>query len=291
MTATIAYGLFMQLGALAGRFTERAIERINFYLKIQRGGLSFKSFVTGSVTMGKSFLRRLNFQEKLSAGRQIETPCLLPTFRLRKSWKKKLTESNAMHTYTQIEDSLNNNAIASAQTKVSTLNNTAVVENNYKTFYNLYLKTKNGIFGIPDSLALLNLANLCPYTEGGVVYQARALFNIVNDTYHPFADNCNMNTGNRLFDNVVKDNEQKNVNVIFKSKLYPNPTQSTFNIETENEGEKSVTVYDITGKTIYSSVTTNKLIIITDLTTIKGTYLVKIIYKDNSFDVHRLIID
>jgi len=61
------------------RFAELGLARINFFVKIQRGRLRFyfalKIFITA-----QNKLRRLNFPEKLSAGRRIETPCLLATF-------------------------------------------------------------------------------------------------------------------------------------------------------------------------------------------------------------------
>lgn len=200
-------------------------------------------------------------------------------------------QSTSLNAYWQIEEQLNQNNKTTAQGIINTLNNTAVVETNYKQFYNLYLKTKDSTFNASDSIALLNIANLCPYDEGGVVYQARALYNVVYDTYNNFTDNCSLNTGNRLFDNIVKENEQKDINVIFKSKLYPNPNSNNFNIETTNENEKTILIFDMTGKIIYSQKNNEQQIKLSNLGLILGTYLVKVIYEDNSFDIHRLIIE
>ena len=158
----------------------------------------------------------------------------------------------------------------------------------------LYLNTKITTFTIADSTELLNLANLCPYTEGGVVYQARALYNIVYTTFAKFNDNCNLGTGNRLFDNVVKD-EPKDVNVVLKSKLYPNPNNGEFTIavtKLKEQKQIEVFVFDVTGKLVYSDVKLamdNILTLKPGLT--NGLYLVKVKLADNTFDVHRLIIE
>ncbi len=157
----------------------------------------------------------------------------------------------------------------------------------------MYLNTKIATFTSVDSSNLLNLANLCPYTEGGVVYQARALYNIVYTTFAKFNDNCNLGTGNRLFDNVVKD-EAKDVKVVLKSKLYPNPNNGEFNIQLNKqikEQDVDVFIYDIAGKEVYKQhyYTSGDLQIKPKLP--QGMYLVKVKLQDNTFDIHRLIIE
>lgn len=162
---------------------------------------------------------------------------------------------------------------------------------NINDFNKILMHISMGMYTKNDSINLLMLANLCPYDEGGVVYQARALYNVVFDTYQSFTDNCSLNTGSRLFDNIVKEEEQNKINVIFKSKLFPNPAQNSFQIETDKEGEKLITIFDLAGKLIHNVEVSTKLILIQNLSVNKGAYLVKIIYKDSSFDVHRLIIN
>jgi len=55
------------------RFAEAALARINFSVKIQRGRLRFY-FALAVFLTAQNKLRRLNFPEKLSEGRRIETP-------------------------------------------------------------------------------------------------------------------------------------------------------------------------------------------------------------------------
>ena len=158
----------------------------------------------------------------------------------------------------------------------------------------LYLNTKIATFTSADSTALVNLSNLCPYTNGGVVYQARALYNIMYSTFAKFTDNCALGTGSRLFDNVVKD-EPAAVNVILKSKLYPNPNGGNFNIEiasTTDNKTVEVYVYDMAGKIVLYKIEQlqqNKLQLNPNLT--YGTYLVKVKLPDGTFDIHRLIVE
>ena len=41
-----------------------------------------------------------------------------------------------------------------------------------------------------DNSQLLQLANKCPYLEGEVIYEARAMYNIINSAVELFKDNC-----------------------------------------------------------------------------------------------------
>ncbi|MDI9339573.1 MAG: T9SS type A sorting domain-containing protein [Sediminibacterium sp.] len=144
-----------------------------------------------------------------------------------------------------------------------------------------------------DSTTLYSLANQCPYSGGGVVYQARALYNAVYNTYQKFSDNCNVALGSRLFDNVVKPEEVKEINVVLQSKLFPNPNPGAFTIElsTKTDELTEVLVYDINGKLVVtkSFKGQTQLQLTTDLA--KGTYLVKVMQSNKTFDVHRLVIE
>ncbi len=165
------------------------------------------------------------------------------------------------------------------------------IENNYLNYYKGYLNSKQGNFTSTDSLNLTSLANGCPFTDGGVVYQARALYNVVFDTYRIFYDICYTDsTSERL----ISGNEEKAISVVKFSRVYPNPTAGLVNVVVTNAKDKeevSAEVFDITGKSIYSSkqfLNSGTIILNPDLSS--GTYLLKIKLSDGTMDVHRLII-
>ncbi|MBL7921160.1 MAG: T9SS type A sorting domain-containing protein [Bacteroidia bacterium] len=155
----------------------------------------------------------------------------------------------------------------------------------------MYINLKNATFSVADSSVLLNLCNQCPYTDGGVVYQARALFNIMNNSFSRFNDNCNLSFGSRLFDNIVKDDID--VNVLIKTKLYPNPNNGEFTVEVNKQTEgtiEEITIYDLGGKILYTNLENGSSIKV-NTKLLKGSYLVKVRLSNNSVDVHRIIID
>jgi hypothetical protein len=164
------------------------------------------------------------------------------------------------------------------------------IETNYIKYYGIYISSKQGLLTTNDSLGLVTLANGCPFSDGGVVYQARALYNVAFDTYRLFYDICNTNTSQRLIDK----NEQKSISAISFSRIYPNPTSGLVNIEvsdSKNKEEVIIEVFDITGKLVYSvkQILNNSTISIQpDLS--NGTYLVKIRLNNGTLDVHRLVI-
>ena len=53
-----------------------------------------------------------------------------------------------------------------------------VIETNYKLFYEIYNASFYDTITPIDSLNLVFLANGCPFTDGAIVYQARALYNL-----------------------------------------------------------------------------------------------------------------
>lgn len=191
-----------------------------------------------------------------------------------------------------IEFDLLNADYSSAKTKIAALTPTNAIETNYKNYYAAYINSKEGNFSSIDSINLTSLANGCPFTDGGVVYQARALYNVAFDTYRLFYDICV--TGGEA-QRLLNDSEQKNISTINFSRIFPNPTNGLLNVEVSNAKDKeeiSIDVFDITGKSVYSSkqVLNNKTVVL-DPDLSSGTYLIKVKLNDGTTDVHRLIIN
>jgi hypothetical protein len=204
--------------------------------------------------------------------------------------------NNAQNTCLQqlcaIEDDLMNTDYINAQIKINSFNPSCQIETNYKDYYQILKRTKDSTYTISDSLNLISLANQCPYIDGGVVFQARALYNILYKGYYKFTGNCSSNYSSR--ENTILENDE--IGVILKSKLYPNPNNGAFKIELQNSSKTlkfTVLIYDIMGKAVFKSEypATAAGTLEIDSKLLRGTYLVKVIFEDNSADIHRLIID
>lgn len=202
-----------------------------------------------------------------------------------------------LQSLTSVEDALSTNSLSLAQNLISAITPTNSVEANYQSFYQIFKNSKDSTLSSGDSLALINLANMCPYVDGAVVFQARSLYNIVYNDYFKFNDNCSLQQlakGSGNSDLLLNGNEQKEINVILKTKLYPNPNNGNFSLRfNDNVKEQNVeiVVLDILGKEVLRD---NKTIATGDyllnVNLVNGTYLVKVKLNDGTFDVHRLII-
>lgn len=167
---------------------------------------------------------------------------------------------------------------------------------NINDFNKILMHISMGMYTKNDSINLLTLASLCPYDEGGVVYQARALYNLINDTYFNYTNNCTIALGNRLYDNLIQNENQRQINVLLKSTVRPNPSNGEFFIDFRDDIKKDkmveISIYDAAGKMIYYKIEEP------GLTTahinenfVKGIYLIKIKNADGSLDIHKIVIE
>jgi hypothetical protein len=202
------------------------------------------------------------------------------------------SQNNSMKKFVEIENDLANRDFATAQNKLSSLNVVHSIETNYKNFYLLYMKSKDTLFTVQDSVDLINLANLCPFVDGGVVYQARGLYNHYYNTYKVYRDTCAPSNANSR---PAKEGKKK-IAVILKSELFPNPNDGTYTLKFNIQFLKQqveILILDMMGRRI-----SRELIYVAEgnemhyrSTLINGTYLVKINLPDGTYDLHRLIID
>ncbi len=83
----------------------------------------------------------------------------------------------------------------------------------------------------------------------------------------------------------------ENENQIFK--LYPNPTESFVNIQTDKIYENlKITVYDITGKQALYYSTSDSDYYLMDITSLEsGIYLVKVELNDEKSEIQKLVIE
>jgi hypothetical protein len=139
---------------------------------------------------------------------------------------------------------------------------------------------------------------MCPYIDGAVVFQARALYNILYDGFFIFSDNCSGNVAGRsgiIPSALDKSGKDDGINVILKTSLYPNPNDGNFSLGFNNISGKQnieISIFDISGRIVSKETRFyeegNEIKINNSL--VNGTYLVKVKFEDEAFDMHRLII-
>jgi len=219
-------------------------------------------------------------------------------------------QSKYLQAMVSVEENLAHNNIATAQTQIAALSSTNAIEANYKSFYGVFANVKDYTSGVmdsltitdSDSLVLVDLANMCPYIDGAVVFQARALYNIIFDGFYKFYDDCDAGGGGRSGATpapLAKMFNETEINVLLKTTLYPNPNDGNYVLKFSNPDFKrdekqsiEISIFDITGRQVAKENKflngENQLNLSTNL--LNGTYLVKVRLEDGTIDVHRLII-
>lgn len=192
--------------------------------------------------------------------------------------------SSVMETFFDIEMDLLNGDKSNAQSKIQALNSSGI-EGNYKIFYSI-LVNKGDSLNTSDSLSLITLANSCPYIEGGVVYQARALYNQLFNVYLNYEDNCPKLNSSRLI------NEYKYTKITFTSKIYPNPNNGEFIVELDKVLKDQlieILILDVSGKVVFSK-SSNESLIRLKIDLKDGVYLMKVKMQDGTNAMHKLVI-
>lgn len=126
-------------------------------------------------------------------------------------------------------------------------------------------------------------------TEGAVIYQARALYNVINRCVQIFNDNCpNEISNSRL------SNNSSSVNSIneWSANIYPNPASEELYINTNKENEDvQVKITDVNGKLIANyDLKTEAHIGQIKLYMKNGVYFVTLTNQQNNYVVKKLII-
>lgn len=149
--------------------------------------------------------------------------------------------------FSSIEENLVTADFSLAQSKVAALAPASTIENNYKDFYNLYIKQQTDSLINQDSTLLYTIANACPFTDGAIVYQARAMYNAVYDVNKDFEDHC-VNVENRSAI-ISKETEPS-----FDADLFPNPTTGEVFINPKGLANETmeIRVKDVNGKIVYT---------------------------------------
>ena len=183
--------------------------------------------------------------------------------------------------YASIEQQIADEQLNQAGYALAAVANQDALDNNHQTYNTCMLRYKDTTqtFTTADSINLISLCTKCPYTDGFVVFRARALYNIMYHTIEAFSDECNTSNSSRFANKTTDEFEQQS----FKIELYPNPTSDKFSIITDSEdAQLSIQILDVQGKLIF----TDTMYVKNYETTVKadlanGVYIVNIANTSN----------
>jgi len=170
------------------------------------------------------------------------------------------------------------------------------IEHNYWDYYNLLISYKMHDSLLPSENSLLfDLASRCPFIDGAVVYQARSLFNIVNNLVFNFEDDCDLENvvGERKIliteEQLFKNNYGSSIS---DYNLFPNPAIDELTIISKKESEKiNITIVDVNRKLLLTKdLTMHNYQAEIKLNLINGVYFVILTNMDKERVVKKLII-
>jgi hypothetical protein len=211
--------------------------------------------------------------------------------------------------YNNIVSNLAQGNWAQATSLLSGFNPATNIEQNYKTYYDISKKYYSLTpLTFIDKLNLLILCYQCPFTDGTVVYEARALYNQIYQTTEQYNDNnCvplgyvwGRTTGANGNENSDLEQELISHEKAMKQKftltpvyeLYPNPAQNEVSIYAlNNSGKLDVTIQDVSGKILLQkTINTNVNGTILELNLLNGIYFVNLINETGNKTVKKLVI-
>lgn len=190
--------------------------------------------------------------------------------------------------FAQAEKQAYNGANTQASAISSSVSSKVSVEDNYKTYFALYDKYKSGNLDETDLASLYSLANLCPGIDGPVIYQARALYQVVTKDVIVFKENCEQVSNARQSKKSSITPSVANWDV----QLYPNPTSGELNIVSKNNSEQlTVIIKDATGKIVnQNNLQVSDFISNLTLNLDNGLYIITITNNRNERTVKKLVI-
>lgn len=197
-------------------------------------------------------------------------------------------DGSSFHVFTQVEENLYLGNLTSAASLISSFTSTNTVEDNYKSYYEMYIEFAENNF-LPtngtDSTALYEIAALCPAENGACVYQARALYERVFGVLGSYTDDC-LDEGARMMQSNLSNA------VIGNFDIFPNPAINEIKVYYPiKDGETLLEISDLSGRVIY-----NKKVVFekgyTDLefNLKNGVYFIAIKEEGNGKQVKKMVV-
>ncbi len=219
---------------------------------------------------------------------------------------------SAMGKFKDVEGKLSTGQLSLAQSIIAAFSPTTNIENNYKTFYTLqraYLQNQD--LTLLENIQLLLLVYQCPFTDGQVVYNARALYNLVNQTVVVYNDNNCRDKGysfgrtqdsaasytpeeSELLHQLITNEKETKLKYKTKNEYYlvPNPANTFVSIIGTNEKEQlQITITDVSGKVLKAiTINTEAYSAVVNFNLLEGVYFVNIINSHGEKTVKKLVV-
>jgi hypothetical protein len=263
------------------------------------GGLSPLANAIANPGLFNAALIRENHTSKRQLYKELLTMTSVPNTTLQAF--KTANNSSSLGRFTMVDSIIsdyfegNAGALTQAQTfnSFTTANN---VENYQKQFNTLYLQYLQADSLSNAGIGQINtIAALCPYTDGTVVWQARAFARVFNDTLE-FENPCEtINPPNPPASARMASAENKEeviLEELINGKLIPNPNDGNFMLLLDKEVvELNLKVFDITGKEVCNNTMENTNNIQLKCMELKnGIYIVKVYNNGIYLQSHKLVI-
>lgn len=263
--------------------------KIGIALKIANGTMPY----LGSYTSETEEINRFLLYDDL-----LGDTCLLNSDPTLQSFFN-VTQASEIGQLNQAEEALAQGNFNNASSLLSSFSPGSAMQANYKLFYNLCLKYLDStqVLSSQDSTDIMTLAQKCPFIDGAIIYNARALNQLVNKSMTLYNDNgCDGSAENLMYEpgggelgRMMRQSTQEKQETY---KLFPNPaTDKLFVLSMLENEEIKLLVKDVNDKTILESkLHVKNYQAETKLDLVNGIYFVTLITQNNETIIKKLVI-
>lgn len=188
------------------------------------------------------------------------------------------TALSSMEALWEVEKDLVAGNTAGAAAENNALNPSNQLETSYKEYYKAYIRHQNGLFDVADSMLLVDLAQGCPALQGGVVFQAAALYNRVYHLAEVFTPVCSGMVGRGMQEEITESTHYRDEYSIYS--LNPIPNDGSFTLRGNFEEGDMIMILNINGEVFEKRLIDEKsseIKMVTNL--LSGTYIFVLINK------------
>lgn len=182
------------------------------------------------------------------------------------------TAFSIMEALWEVEKDLVAGNTSGAALENNALNPSNLLETSYSEYYQAYIRHQNGLFDAADSMLLIDLAQGCPALQGGVVFQAAALYNRVYNTAEVFTPVCSGMVGRGMQEEITESIHYREEYSIYS--LNPIPNDGSFTLRGNIEEGDMVMILNINGEVLEKRLIDEKsseIKMVTNL--LSGTYI------------------
>jgi hypothetical protein len=200
------------------------------------------------------------------------------------------TKTESIGQLFEVEKSIAENDYSSAEPANSIISTHNQIEENQKQFNSIHLFSlldSTYTYTEDDKNQLLSIANQCPLEGGGAVWQARVLWNTINNDWIEFDDNCDATKIMTAKTDKAQDLQLFNI--------FPNPSSGTMQITYKllNVGDNaSIQLYDLMGNFLMMHpLDSHKQLLNLDISDVSsGLYLLEIHVNSRVQQVNKIVI-